>query len=1149
MSALRRWILATALSLLASHGYGQQTLDSAIQQARQLLDRGAYGDSLSVLNGIPTSTTLTQTERRSTATIRAEDLLGQGRFDDAGAPAQAALDASTGLSKQDIADTLFLVAKIALAGDGSPTAALERALNAAVEADGPDGLRALRVKDRIALVMSASRAADAEQIMRDVIAKADQLPEDFARDKFRFGNTLGIALLRQTKFDAAREVLSPVYEGRVKLLSKSHPETLESEHTLGYVLRRLGRTQEADELLSEALRLRIQVLGVDHPDTLVTRTIIVRQLIDKSKFDEALNESRAITATLTARLGEKNVLTIEAMADLADALFRSGRVSEGIETEKRAYSLALDTIGETKPETMNIGHQYAGLLYQSGRYGEALSMFQRILRTTRAQVGDDNIDTIATLHNIAAVLSDLGRNDEAIEIYRYSAEVLANKLPETHPARLSVQNNLALALRSAGRYTEALETITEAVRLRTAVLGPENHLTLLSRSNQGAVLAALGRYPEAIATHRDVYAIRVRKFGDTHPETIKSLHNLASTLGDAGQRAEARQLFEKVVAVRAQLLGPRNVTTVISMRGLAGVMFANGDLEEARSLYRRIVDAAETLRSEGGLSDALRRTFFSTITPAYKSLAVLEARLGVFDGALRVAELSKARTLIETSSTRGTARSALPETERAALSDLEFRIAALDDRIPIVSDVALRSDLEAQRNGLAADFAKLDATLRSKYPLYREAVDFKLAEAKDAVSLLSEDGVILDFVQGDPDLMLIWIDGKGRRGTVVLPPYANLPMTLEAYRAALARPDGVAGLRYPPPGTPRNLVWKLKDGSFRMQPAEAGAIEDAKLVSDIEEIRQELSSWFSKALPTEVLKARRWYVSPDGPLALIPLDTLKADGSFLIVTHDISLIQSISLMSLSRERLKRYSQGERSQMLAIGDPTYSVAPSGAPPPEKPSSGIDALRGPTEGAVGQMTWPNLPGSAKELSELASLFDLKAGDDLFSGSAASETTVRRLQDEGRLQRFRYVVFSTHGYLDQRNPELSGIVLSQTNLGENEDGYLRASELSAFDFRTDLVFISACETGVGKWVSGEGILGLPFALYAGGNASTILTLWPVLDGSTAEFVERFFRKLKDGKLPGAALSETKREFIVEADPAKRRPIVWAPFVYYGD
>ncbi|MCP2223562.1 MULTISPECIES: CHAT domain-containing protein [Bradyrhizobium] len=1145
MRHLRRLVPAVLFALMTSYGYAQQAPDTVIEQAKLLQDKGAYRESLSVLDAMLASKPLSQAERRNSATVRAEDLLGQARFDEAVVSAQAALDATAGLSKQEMADTLFLVAKIAASGDASPTEALDKALNAATEADGADGLRVLRVKDRIALVQSTARAADAEKLIRDVIAKAEPLPDNAERDKLRFRNTLGITLVRQSKYDAGREAFALAYEGRLELLSDRHPETLESEHNLGYALRRLGRVQAADDVLSDVLRLRTEVLGADHPDTLVTRTLMVRQLIDKSKFDEAVSESRAITAALVARLGERNSRTLEAMSDMADALFNSGRVSEGVEAARKAYSLAVEVIGESKTEAMNIGHQYAGLLYRSGRFAEALSMYQRILTVTRTLFDDENIDTIATLHNIAAVLSDLGRNDDAIQAYRYCAMVLAKKLPETHPSRLSVQNNLAQALISAGRTDEALEVITDVVRLRSRVLGPENHLTLLSRSNHAAVLAALGRFSEAITEHREVYAIRVRTLGETHPETLKSLHNLASSLGDAGQRAEAKQLFEKVIALRSERLGPRNIATVYSMRALASVLVAGEEFEEARRVLRRVVEASEALRSEGGLPDNLRRSFFATVTPAYKTLSVLEARLGDFDDAVRVAELSKARTLIETSSARGVARNVLPEADRNALSEFEFRIAALDGRIPNVSDVTLRSDLEAQRDGLAFEFSKMDADLRAKYPLYREATDFQLVGGKDAASLLQEDEAFLDFVQGDRDLLLIWINGRGKQGTAILPPLTNLPATLEAYRAALAMPDGIAGLRYPPPGVPRNLVWKLKDGSFRMQSAEAGAIAEAKLVSDIEEIRQELSSWLSNALPADVLQAGRWYISPDGPLASVPLETLKADGSFLVEKHDISSIQSISLMSLSKERVKRYAQTERSQMLAVGDPTYSVAP----PSESKSSGIDALRGPTASSSGPLTWPNLPGAAKELSELAGLFSLSAGRDMFSGADASEATVRRLQNEGGLQKYRYVVFSTHGYLDKQNPELSGIVLSQTNLGTNEDGYLRASELSAFDFRSDLVFISACETGVGKWVSGEGILGLPFALFAGGNARTILTLWPVLDGSTAQFVESFFRKVKDGKAPGVALSETKREFIADADEAKRRPVVWAPFVYYGD
>jgi CHAT domain-containing protein len=160
------------------------------------------------------------------------------------------------------------------------------------------------------------------------------------------------------------------------------------------------------------------------------------------------------------------------------------------------------------------------------------------------------------------------------------------------------------------------------------------------------------------------------------------------------------------------------------------------------------------------------------------------------------------------------------------------------------------------------------------------------------------------------------------------------------------------------------------------------------------------------------------------------------------------------------------------------------------------------------------------------------------------------VRQLESKGDLGHFRYLVFATHGYLNPQNPELSAIVLSQTRLGPDEDGYLRGPELASFDFRSDLVFVSACETGLGKWTSGEGVLGLPFALQAGGNAATVLTLWQILDESSAEFVARFFAKVKSGLPLAVALAATKREFIRgDAGEQGKSPAVWAAFIYYGE
>jgi len=154
------------------------------------------------------------------------------------------------------------------------------------------------------------------------------------------------------------------------------------------------------------------------------------------------------------------------------------------------------------------------------------------------------------------------------------------------------------------------------------------------------------------------------------------------------------------------------------------------------------------------------------------------------------------------------------------------------------------------------------------------------------------------------------------------------------------------------------------------------------------------------------------------------------------------------------------------------------------------------------------------------------------------------------EQELTRYRYLVFSAHGYFDAQTPALSVIVLDQLNKTPDSDGYITASEWPSYDFKndfkSDLMVLSACQTGQGEVLRGEGLLGLPYAFYVAGNKNTLMTLWTLQDESTAEFTARFFEKLKAGKNQVKALTETKREFM-NSDKYKR-PLFWAPFVLYG-
>ena len=108
------------------------------------------------------------------------------------------------------------------------------------------------------------------------------------------------------------------------------------------------------------------------------------------------------------------------------------------------------------------------------------------------------------------------------------------------------------------------------------------------------------------------------------------------------------------------------------------------------------------------------------------------------------------------------------------------------------------------------------------------------------------------------------------------------------------------------------------------------------------------------------------------------------------------------------------------------------------------------------------------------------------------------------------------------------------------------MTASEWPAYELRSDLIVLSACETALGKVVQGEGVMGLPYALYVAGNRNTLLSLWPVVDESTATFMTRLFAQLGAGKSQVQALSDTKREFLAGGKYAA--PVFWAPFVLYG-
>jgi CHAT domain-containing protein len=151
---------------------------------------------------------------------------------------------------------------------------------------------------------------------------------------------------------------------------------------------------------------------------------------------------------------------------------------------------------------------------------------------------------------------------------------------------------------------------------------------------------------------------------------------------------------------------------------------------------------------------------------------------------------------------------------------------------------------------------------------------------------------------------------------------------------------------------------------------------------------------------------------------------------------------------------------------------------------------------------------------------------------------------------LSQYRIVHFATHGFLNSRHPELSGIVLSLVDeQGRERNGFLRAHEIYNLKFPAELVVLSGCRTGLGKEIRGEGLVGLTRAFMHAGAARVLVSLWDVHDEATAELMKRFYTGLlgPEKLLPAAALRAA--QVSMARDKRWSSPYFWAGFTLQGE
>ncbi len=268
-------------------------------------------------------------------------------------------------------------------------------------------------------------------------------------------------------------------------------------------------------------------------------------------------------------------------------------------------------------------------------------------------------------------------------------------------------------------------------------------------------------------------------------------------------------------------------------------------------------------------------------------------------------------------------------------------------------------------------------------------------------------------------------------------------------------------------------------------------------------------------------------IIPEGILAFLPFETLiMPDGRYVIEKYDISYVQSLAVSEIVANR--NYDPG-REDFIGFGGANYNYFS-----PENYSNEYRALI--------DSNWSNLPGTILELENISVLF---SSPDVYLGVAVSETAIKQLSNEGELRNYKIIHFATHGLVLPEQPELSALVVTDT---ESEDGYLTTKEIAELNIAADFVNLSACETGLGKIYGGEGIVGLAQSFLVAGANSLSVSLWQVSDISTKDFMSGFYELVVNNDYSyKQAMSQMKRSFIQSLDYS--HPFFWAPFIFYGE
>jgi len=607
---------------------------------------------------------------------------------------------------------------------------------------------------------------------------------------------------------------------------------------------------------------------------------------------------------------------------------------------------------------------------------------------------------------------------------------------------------------------------------------------------------------------------------------ISSIHsNMGAAFLRLGDLKKAREHFTRAHEINVSISD--RFAEGQSLFDLARLSRSEGDHEASDQLISRSLTLTSELK-ERVSNQRLQTQYFATLSDRYRfgvASKMGNDRTGL--GGLELAESYKARTIAENlmlhqQGFRADANPEILERERTARVTLNARTDRLTDLLSRGSGGRETEKLVSEIERLQLELSEIREELKQESPIYSAIKDtprFEIAHFQ--TSVLEENEILLEYFLGD-ESSYCWLVGKNEFEVFILPPREQIENKVD---------------------TLRELVDARRPREGETFPEQQARIAEAD--ANFGPLARELSNIILGPV-SERLSGKRLIVVPDGklhyfPMSALPMPNAPSDDPILL-TNDVVYQPSAQTYSLLKTLRPNKTEQGMKDLLVFSDPVFSTS-------DERLTGTNIYENTTTQpysyrlveAFGSLS--RLPATGEEAAGITEIF---GGDaDIFSGFDAT----RERLINSNLSEYRVVHLATHGFVDVDRPELSSIVLSRYDrTGNKIDESVRMQDIYAMKLNADLVVLSACKTGTGKEIKGEGVMGLNTAFLQAGARSVVSTLWQVEDNAANHLMKEFYTQMVFGGLPPSAALRAAQIKLYK-DPQFRSPFFWAAFTIQGD